>query len=72
MGVNDELRGVKVALAKAKAEIVAKLEDLSAQLANAPEAVDQSLIDDIKGLAQSLDDVVPDAPVTDAEEPAAE
>ena len=59
-------------VAKAKAEIVAKLEDLSAQLANAPEAVDQSLIDDIKGLAQSLDDVVPDAPVTDAEEPAAE
>lgn len=70
MSLNEDLRGIKTALSKAKAEIVGKLTDLQAQLENAPEKVDPALVEEIKGLAQSLDDIVPDAPIVD--EPPAE
>lgn len=62
--VADALAGVKDQLAKAKGEILAKLADLEAQLANAGklDPADVAAIQDLKDAAQGLDDVVVDAP----------
>lgn len=63
--VQDAVDQITAQLAKAQAEIVAKIADLEAQIA-AGETPD---LGPLKAAAQALDDVVPDAPV---EEPPAE
>lgn len=62
--VADALAGVKDQLAKAQGEILGKISDLETQLSNAGklDEADQAAIDAVKGAAQGLDDVVPDAP----------
>lgn len=62
--VANALAGVKDQLAKAQAEILAKIADLEAQLADAGklDAADEAALADLKAAAQGLDDVVPDAP----------
>lgn len=72
VSINEDLATIKTRLVKAKAEIVAKLEDLEAQLANLPESVDPALVADLKDLAAGLDDVVPDAVVEPEPEPTPE
>ena len=60
------LRDIKTQLLKAKDEITAKIQALVDAAENAA-AVDpelQSAIDDLKGVGQQLDDIVPD-PVTE-------
>jgi chromosome segregation ATPase len=56
------IQAVGTQLEKAQAEIVAKLEELTAALSNAnlsPEA--EAALADLKAKAQALDDIVPDA-----------
>lgn len=60
------LTDVKTELDKAKGEIVAKIDDLVSQLQNvelSPEAT--AALDALKGSAQALDDIVPDAVPTE-------
>lgn len=68
--VQDTVNQIADQLAKAKTEIVTKIADLEAQIA-AGETPD---LEPLKALAQSLDDVVPDAPVEEppVEEPPVE
>lgn len=63
--VSDALAGIKDQLAKAKAEVLSKITDLEAQLADAGklDAADVAAIQDLKDAAQALDDVVVDPPV---------
>ena len=62
MALADDLNAVKDQLVKAQSEIVAKISDLESALADAgtvPAAVTEA-VDALKGVAQALDDVVPD------------
>jgi len=59
----DALGLIATQLAKAKDEIVAKIAELIAALANAPIPDDaKAKIEELKTLAVGLDDIVPDAP----------
>ena len=60
VSINEDLAVIKLKLVKAKTEIVTKITDLEAALANSPEAVDPALVAELKDMANSLDDVVPD------------
>ena len=66
MGINSELADVKAALSEASAEIVSKIDELEAQIAET-ETVDPALLTDVKNLAQSLAGIVPN-PVAPVEE----
>lgn len=60
--VADALAGVKEQLAKAKAEILGKIADLEAQLAAAGlDPADIAAVEELKGVAQDFDNIVPDA-----------
>lgn len=59
MAVNDDLTQVKTLLDEAATEIVAKIDELTAQ---AGDAVDPALVADLKARAQGLADIVPNAP----------
>lgn len=67
MALADDLNAVKDQLVKAQSEIVGKINDL--ELALAAAGTDSPAVTDaviaLKGVAQSLDDVVADAPVAD-------
>lgn len=69
--VADALADVKAELVKAQAEIVAKINGLEDQLSNAGKLddADQAAIADIKTAAKALDDIVPDAPADQPEQP---
>lgn len=71
--VADALAGVKDQLAKAQTEITGKISDLEAQLAakGSLDADDQAAIDALKTQAQALDDIVPDAPADNPDQPTA-
>ncbi len=57
------ITGVSDQLAKAKGEIVAKIAALEAALSNTElPAEAQTAMDNLKAVAQSLDDIVPDGP----------
>lgn len=61
MGINEELSGIKALLNEASVEIIAKINELEAQI---PEStVDPALLSDVKSLAASLANIVPNAPV---------
>lgn len=67
--LDDTLNQITGQLAKAREEILTKLDELEAALAaNQPPA--QETLDALRAAAQSLDDVIPDQPP--AEEPPAE
>ena len=59
MGLKDDLDAVLTQLGKAKTEILAKLADLEAKVAAGQDVAQE--IADLKLMAQSMDDVVPDA-----------
>lgn len=59
MAVNDDLAQVKAELTEATTEINAKIDALVAQVGD---TADPALVSEIKGLAQGLADIVPDAP----------
>lgn len=62
--LGDALNTISTQLSKAKDEIVKRIVDLEAALANAPIPADaQAAIDALKAQAQALDDIVPDAPI---------
>lgn len=63
--LEDTLVAVKDQLSKASAEIVGLINDLEGQIA--ANAVQQDTVDALRDAAQTLDDIVPDAP---AEPPA--
>lgn len=65
--VDDILAGVTDQLGKAKGEIVAKIDELQAQVA-AGQPPSQDTLDALKAAAQALDDIVPDVPSEDAPE----
>ena len=65
MGINEELFAVRDHLVEASNEILAKLTELEDQLAN-KNAVDPVLLDEVRSLAESLADIVPN-PVPDEE-----
>lgn len=68
VSVVETLALVKGQLLKAREEIVSKLADLEAAVAAAgePSADVTAALDELRTVAQSLDDVVPDAVVEDA------
>lgn len=63
MALADDLADIRAQLEKARAEVVSKINDLEIALASAgatsPEVV--AVVDELKAVAQSLDDVVADA-----------
>lgn len=63
--LGDTLNSIKDQVGKATVEILGKIADLEAALANAGTIpVDaQTALDGLKVAAQALDDIVPDAPV---------
>lgn len=71
MSVVESLGAIKAQLVKARTEIVGKIADLEAALAASgePSAEVTAALDEIRGIAQSLDDVVADAPVAAPDEP---
>lgn len=61
MGINEELSGIKALLNEASVEIISKINELEGQI---PEStVDPALLSDVKALAASLANIVPNAPV---------
>jgi hypothetical protein len=70
MALADDLQEIKAQLDKAKDEIVSKIGDLEIALASAGEqsADVQDAVGALKGVAQALDDVVPDPVEAPAEE----
>lgn len=72
MALADELAGIKATLDKARTEIVSKVNDLEIAVANAGTQTEEVTVavNDLKAVAQSLDDIVPDAPEVPAEVPA--
>jgi len=71
--VSDALAGVKDQLAKAKGEILGRIADLEAQVAaSGLDPADLAAIEDLKGAAQSLDDVVADVVPEPEPEPQSE
>ena len=61
MALADDIRAVKAQLDKAKQEIVDKISALEATIAAGGDVT--AAMNELKGSAQALDDVVPDAPV---------
>ncbi len=59
MGLKEDLSAVTTQLGKSKDELVAKLQELSDQVAAGQ--VDPQTVADLQAMAQSLDDIVPDA-----------
>ena len=59
MALQDDLSQVRDNLTEATTELNAKLDELMAQVAAGN--VDPALVDEVKGLAQGLSDIVPDA-----------
>lgn len=65
------LSAIAAQMEKAKAEIVAKIAELQAALSDVPLPNDAAIaLDALSAIAQTLDDIVPDAPPAD-EPPAA-
>lgn len=60
MAINEELAGIKAALAEASSEIVGKITELETQIA-VTESVDPALLEDVRNLAAGLANIVPDA-----------
>lgn len=83
MALDDDLKAVLAEVSKGTGEVVGKIGDLEAQLAalqatvadnaDAKAQLDaaQQTLADLKTAAQTLDDVVPDAPVEPPVEPPA-
>lgn len=71
MGLAEDLGAVKEQLTKASTEITGKITALEDALANAgePSAEVTAAVADLKTVAQSLDDIVADAPVEEPVEP---
>ena len=69
MSVVESLAAIKDQLVKARSEIVEKIDSLEEAVGEAgqptPEVV--AALEDLRGVAQSLDDVVADAPVEPVE-----
>lgn len=67
MSVVESLGAIKAQLVKARSEIVEKIDSLEEAVGEAgqptPEVV--AALEDLRGVAQSLDDVVADVPVPD-------
>jgi hypothetical protein len=63
MSAQDSINAVVAQLGKAKAEIVAKIADVQAQLDAASVPAEQVDLSALTAAAQALDDVVADAPV---------
>lgn len=65
MSVAESLGVIKDQLVKSRTEIVSKIADLEAAVAASgePSAEVTSALDELRGIAQSLDDVVADAVV---------
>jgi len=78
MALVDELKSIKDQLEKAKSEIVGKVENLETAVAasGTPSAEVTDAVAELKAVAQSLDDLVPDsvveAPAEEVEAPAEE
>ena len=68
MGINEELFAVRDNLVEASNEILAKLTELEDQLAN-KNAVDPVLLDEVRSLAESLADIVPNSVPDEEPEP---
>lgn len=66
MGINEELSVIRDRLNEASNEILAKIDELEDQLSN-KESVDPALLGEVRGLAESLANVVPN--VTPGEDP---
>lgn len=60
MAINEELAGIKAALAEASSEIVGKITELETQIA-VTESVDPALLEDVRNLAAGLANIVTDA-----------
>jgi ABC-type transporter Mla subunit MlaD len=67
--VTDTLTAVSEQLDKATSEIVAKIDELAAAVAD-PTPEQQEKLDGLRAAAQRLDDVVPDATPEEPETPA--
>lgn len=67
MSTQDSIDAIVVQLGKAKAEVVAKIADVQAQLDAAAVPAEKVNLDALTAAAQALDDIVPDpAPVDPA------
>ena len=68
MSVLETLSAVKAQLLKARTEILGKIVDLESAIdaAGQPSAEVTAALEELTSVAQSLDDIVPDAPVEDA------